>query len=384
MSIENKENEKNIIENNNNQENKDEKKILKKINKNKNISSDIKSKLIYLIKFQKERNEIVKNKYEIEENELEFKYENQFISIYNKIQNILENKEEITLTEDEIKTYNINENNNNKNIENNIENNNKNNENNNENNIENNSENNNENNNENNIENNNENNNEIKIETNNENNNENNNKNNNKNIEINIENNNENNNNNNYNYWYKIIINSNYFTINDLDNEILKSIKKVSIENLNINDFKITFEFNENNYFSPKILTKTFLYENNNLKKGIGTEILWKNEKKNPTKEIKIKKIKKGKKIVKKEVEEDCDSFFNIFKEDTQFEYLKDEVTFFKHEFFKFQLEYFLNIQFSKIEESEDDFSEEENEEKNKKNKNNNNNNKQKEECKNQ
>ena len=337
MSIENKENEKNIIENNNNQENKDEKKILKKINKNKNISSDIKSKLIYLIKFQKERNEIVKNKYEIEENELEFKYENQFISIYNKIQNILENKEEITLTEDEIKTYNINENNNNKNIENNIE----------------------------------------KIENNNETNNENNNKNN-------IENNNENNNNNNYNYWYKIIINSNYFTINDLDNEILKSIKKVSIENLNINDFKITFEFNENNYFSPKILTKTFLYENNNLKKGIGTEILWKNEKKNPTKEIKIKKIKKGKKIVKKEVEEDCDSFFNIFKEDTQFEYLKDEVTFFKHEFFKFQLEYFLNIQFSKIEESEDDFSEEENEEKNKKNKNNNNNNKQKEECKNQ
>ena len=102
MSIENKESEK-IIENN--QENQDEKKILKKINKNKTISSNIKSKLIYLIKFQKERNEMVKNKYEIEENELEFKYENQFIAIYNKIQNILENKEEITLTEDEIKTF---------------------------------------------------------------------------------------------------------------------------------------------------------------------------------------------------------------------------------------------------------------------------------------
>ena len=110
--------------------------------------------------------------------------------------------------------------------------------------------------------------------------------------------------------------------------------------------------------------------------------------KKNPTKEIKIKKIKKGKKIIKKKVEEDCDSFFNIFKEDTEIDYLKDEVTFFKQDFFKNQLEFFLNIQLSKFEkDSFFDDSEEENEEKNKKNKNinnNNSNNKQKEECKNQ
>ena len=44
------------------------------------------------------------------------------------------------------------------------------------------------------------------------------------------------------------------------------------------------------------------------------SKITWKNEDKNPTIKMKKKPIKKGKKVIKKNVKQKVDSFFNFFK----------------------------------------------------------------------
>ena len=148
-------------------------------------------------------------------------------------------------------------------------------------------------------------------------------------------------------YWEKVIINSRYFTITDKDKTILKYIKKVKMVKFpeNINNFRVDFIFQPNDFFTPEILSKTYEYGKEGvLKKAIGTDIEWKSKEKNPTIDKVKKKIKKGKKFIYETKEEKIDSFFSFFSHVEDMTFLADEVTFFKEDLFVNQLEYYLDI----------------------------------------
>ena len=148
-------------------------------------------------------------------------------------------------------------------------------------------------------------------------------------------------------YWQKVILNSRYFTITDKDKTILKYIKKVNMVKFpeNINNFRVDFIFQPNEFFTPEILSKTYEYDKEGvLKKAIGTDIEWKSKEKNPTIDKVKKKIKKGKKFIYETKEEKIDSFFSFFSQVDDLTYLADEVTFFKEDLFVNQLEYYLDI----------------------------------------
>ena len=148
-------------------------------------------------------------------------------------------------------------------------------------------------------------------------------------------------------YWQKVILNSRYFTITDKDKTILKYIKKVNYQKFpdNANNFRVDFIFQENEFFTPEVLSKTYEYDKEGvLKKAIGTEIHWKSKDKNPTIEKVKKKIKKGKKVFYENKEEKVDSFFSFFSQTDDMTFLSDEVTFFKEDLFVNQLEYYLDI----------------------------------------
>ena len=148
-------------------------------------------------------------------------------------------------------------------------------------------------------------------------------------------------------YWQKVILNSRYFTITDKDKTILKYIKKVNYQKFpdNKNNFRVDFIFQENEFFIPEVLSKTYEYDKDGvLKKAIGTEIHWKSKDKNPTIEKVKKKIKKGKKVFYENKEEKVDSFFSFFSQTDDMTFLSDEVTFFKEDLFINQLEYYLDI----------------------------------------
>lgn len=92
--------------------------------------------------------------------------------------------------------------------------------------------------------------------------------------------------------------------------------------------YVLEFEFSENEFFTNKVLTKTFVYSNNVdleeplLTQGLvvktikGCTIDWKSNEKNLTVNKVAKKVKhKDTKQVKTiEKEENCDSFFNFFQ----------------------------------------------------------------------
>ena len=148
-------------------------------------------------------------------------------------------------------------------------------------------------------------------------------------------------------YWQKVIINSRYFTITDKDKAILKYIKKVNMVKFpeNINNFRVDFFFQPNEFFSNEKLSKTYEYDKEGvLKKAIGTDIDWKSKDKNTTIEKVRKKIKKGKKVFYENKEEKVDSFFSFFSQVEDMTFLNDEVTFFKDDLFVNQLEYYLDI----------------------------------------
>ena len=148
-------------------------------------------------------------------------------------------------------------------------------------------------------------------------------------------------------YWQKVIINSRYFTITDKDKTIIKYIKKVNLVKFpeNVNNFRVDFIFEPNEFFTPEVLSKTYEYDRDGvLKKAIGTNIEWKNKDKNPTVEKVRKKIKKGRKFFHEEKEEKIDSFFSFFSQVEDMTFLSDEVTFFKEDLFVNQLEYYLDI----------------------------------------
>jgi nucleosome assembly protein 1-like 1 len=133
-------------------------------------------------------------------------------------------------------------------------------------------------------------------------------------------------------YWNKVIINSRYFTINEKDKTIIKYIKKVNMVKFpeNVNNFRVDFIFQPNEFFTPEILSKTYEYnKEGTLKKAIGTNIEWKSKEKNPTIEKVKKKIKRGKKYIHEMKEEKVDSFFSFFSQVDDMTFLTDEVTFF-------------------------------------------------------
>ena len=84
------------------------------------------------------------------------------------------------------------------------------------------------------------------------------------------------------------------------------------------------------------------------------SQIKWKSDEKNPTIKIIIKRKKKSKEIITKEV----DSFFNIFKTEDKEEKLDKELVeanFFRNDFLENMLEYYLNIMEIKYNEENDD-----------------------------
>lgn len=146
-------------------------------------------------------------------------------------------------------------------------------------------------------------------------------------------------------YWEKVIINSRYFTINDQDKSIVKYLNNVKMTKLGVNDFKVDFIFKENEFFTPEILSKTYLYDKDAiLKSSVGTEINWKSDEKNPTSKKVRKKVKKGKKYIYENRVEKVDSFFSFFSQTKDMTFLGDETTFFKEDLFTNQLEYYLDI----------------------------------------
>ena len=148
-------------------------------------------------------------------------------------------------------------------------------------------------------------------------------------------------------YWQKVIINSRYFTITEKDKAILKYIKKVNMVKFpeNVNNFRVDFIFQQNEFFTPEVLSKTYEYDKDGvLKKAIGTDITWSSKEKNPTIEKVRKKYKKGKRFFNEEKEEKVDSFFSFFSQVEDMTFLSDEVTFFKEDIFVNQLEYYLDI----------------------------------------
>jgi len=148
-------------------------------------------------------------------------------------------------------------------------------------------------------------------------------------------------------YWQKVIVNSRYFTITEKDKTIIKYIKNVKMVKFpdNVNNFRVDFIFEPNEFFTPEVLSKTYEYDKDAvLKKAIGTKIEWKSKEKNPTVEKVRKKIKKGRKVFHEEKEEKVDSFFSFFSQVEDMTFIQDEVTFFKEDLFVNQLEYYLDI----------------------------------------
>jgi hypothetical protein len=170
-------------------------------------------------------------------------------------------------------------------------------------------------------------------------------------------------------YWEKVILNSNYFTITEKDKKILKYIKRVKMVKFpdNVNNFRVDFIFQPNDFFTQEVISKTYEYDKDAvIKKAIGTDIDWKSKDKNPTIEKVRKKIKKGKKVFYNEKEEKVDSFFSFFSQVEDMTFIQDEVTFFRDDLFVNQLEYYMDIvSKTKHPADEDDLDDEEEEDHN-------------------
>ena len=196
----------------------------------------------------------------------------------------------------------------------------------------------------------------------------------------------------NFNYWYKILINCNFFDMTINDRKILIFLYLIEfIPDENSLNFSVKFYFKENDFFEPKILEKKYFFDfKGNFLKTNSTKIQWKNEKFNPTIEIQKKEIVNNLNTFKKTFIKKINSFFNIFdnfemgknnknistieneensESENNFDYeeivfnLKEEINFFKNDFFKNQLEYYLNImEIHFIGEIEDDKSSSSNE----------------------
>ena len=190
-------------------------------------------------------------------------------------------------------------------------------------------------------------------------------------------------------YWKKVIYNANYFHFDDEDKKIFSNLINVTYDNLK-KGFKVSFIFQENEFFEPTTLCKEYYYNNQGeqIIATKATEINWKKEELKNKVNSKQNKSQKGKtdNQNKKEKKDKFDkgdfseiNFFSIFKSmdnidkkykeedkkeyDEEFEeklvLIDDEVDFFKNDLFKNQLEYYLNIMDICDERVEEEFEEE-------------------------
>ena len=131
-------------------------------------------------------------------------------------------------------------------------------------------------------------------------------------------------------FWLNVIDKSYYFFLNDDDKYILPHLINVhsflTINNDTGNIFKITFYFEENEFFEEKELSKVYYYNQKDQKKLVKVDypiINWKEG----------KKPKKG-------------SFFEMFDEkECLMEENQSEVEFIRNTFFPNILEYFMNFE---------------------------------------
>ena len=149
-----------------------------------------------------------------------------------------------------------------------------------------------------------------------------------------------------HDFWRFAIKNSNFFEMNEKDEEIFYYIKTIEgkIEN-DSKIFKLIINFQENNKFCENnSITKTYYY-NDKLNKIIKVdyeEIKWKSDDLNPT--LKKKKFKNKKGNIKIKYV-DNPSFFDIFDEKkSNLENDEGECEFLKDSFFPNLLEYYMNF----------------------------------------
>ena len=177
-------------------------------------------------------------------------------------------------------------------------------------------------------------------------------------------------------YWKTVLENANYFMFDDEDKKILNYLNNIIYEETE-NGFKVSFIFDENEYFEPNILSKKYIYDNKNEISSIkATEINWKKEEFKNKKYIKQVKNKKDKKDKDKDKDKKDNKnknndmnvnlgLFSIFKSidninkkekeeekkgeineelENELVIIDEEIDFFKNDLFKNQLEYYLNI----------------------------------------
>ena len=149
-----------------------------------------------------------------------------------------------------------------------------------------------------------------------------------------------------YDFWKFAIKNSNFFEMNEKDEEIFNYIKTIEgkIENES-KIFKLIINFQENNQFCENnSITKTYYYDDklNNIIKVDYEEIKWKSDDLNPT--LKKKKFKNKKGDIKIKYV-DNPSFFDIFDmKKSNLETDEGECEFLKESFFPNSLEYYMNF----------------------------------------
>lgn len=141
------------------------------------------------------------------------------------------------------------------------------------------------------------------------------------------------------NFWTDVLVNLNYFTINNIDRLILSHLKGILYEfRNNFQCITFYFYFDKNQYFEETKLYKSYHYELpcnltncfvNLISKTEESNIKWISH--NPTIEIIKSKKKQWKKV---------SSFFNLF--DQNFD--QDESHTHLHLIIKHVLEYYLNI----------------------------------------
>ena len=177
-------------------------------------------------------------------------------------------------------------------------------------------------------------------------------------------------------YWKTVLENANYFMFDDEDKKVLNYLNNIIYEETE-NGFKVSFIFDENEYFEPNILSKEYIYDNKNEISSIkATEINWKKEEFKNKKYIKQVKNKKDKKDKDKDKDKKDNKnknndmnvnlgLFSIFKSidninkkekeeekkgeineelENELVIIDEEIDFFKNDLFKNQLEYYLNI----------------------------------------
>ena len=166
------------------------------------------------------------------------------------------------------------------------------------------------------------------------------------------------------NFWSISLINAKFFEFNEKDKKVIENIIDIKFIPLEYPSFKIEFIFKDNDYLEENTLFKIYYFEKDDkerIEKSEGCEIKWKSDDKNPTLKTTIKRKKKTKEIITKDV----DSFFNIFKRKDKEENLEKELVeanFFRNDFLQNMLEYYLNIMDIKFSEDGDNEEDEKNE----------------------